>query len=609
MKTTNNFFAQVRKIAAQAAALMLLLVVTLSCERTEKPPPLSSETEILSVIADGLIDVWMRVETGPEWVDDFKGGTHSSVTFIALTVSYETDRATLTPQFIVSPGASIARVDRIVTDVNGQVVEQTYLGQVHYIITAEDGITTSYVIAAAIHPIIRQEAITRQTSNSVFIYSRGNGSTTPWGTHPHIHSAKLHIAATPHTFRYKLSAWYVNRERRSTEPNFFYVVAPGDTIRAVFDRAPAVQLTVRSQDTRMGTASGSRTASSGDIVTITATPSSGFAFIGWYIDNVRVTAQWGTNPNATFTFISSQDVTVVARFMERPTICGPTTIGGDQIGTFTVNAPPGLGATVSWTRGDGLSLVSATGRSATFRATGYYSGWIRATVNGVQSPIHAVTIKRPPFAHMRIGNPYSHDPFSRNLCRNINHTLVVYSVINQYERVGRFYWHFGAWRQYITGFRPSWRGIDNAVVNFRLSNNATFVQVISVQVLAPGELPPSDFDLPITFIGDTFFVVNCFGRDLPLTVEHPNPVSSILPIQLVPHPQLALARNMRNAFGFQYNVRLYDREGNVVRQLATEKEQFQLDVSDLPDGYYFLHILDEGIDAPIVQQIIVRNRH
>ena len=289
-----------------------------------------------------------------------------------------------------------------------------------------------------------------------------------------------------------------------------------------------------------------------------------------------------------------------------PTISGSATIHAGESGTFTVsNVPPG--AIVTWANGANLQRISATGNRATFRAgnnTG--TSWIQATVNGVSSERFNVTISRPPFDDIRIGNPSASDPFSRNLCRNVNHTLLAHSSRGIYTGIGSFFWRFGAWTPYITGFSPSL--VNNAHIHFRLGNNATFVQVVTVVPLAPGEPPPSDFDLPITYIGDTFYIVNCFGRDLPLTVEHPNPVSSILPIQIVPHPQLALARNMRNAFGLQYNVRLYDREGNVVRQLTTEREQFQLDVSDLPDGYYYLHILDEAIDAPIVQQIIVRNR-
>ena len=297
-----------------------------------------------------------------------------------------------------------------------------------------------------------------------------------------------------------------------------------------------------------------------------------------------------------------------------PTISGPTSFCTGSIGTFALGNVP-TGAHIVWFyHSPSLQRVSSVGNTATFRATtiddGSIRGWVEARVNGIPTARHNVFIEGVPSTDfIDIGVGFSNDPFSRNLCRDFTHTIIAQSHSNMNTSFTDFRWYFDSWTPYVIRTYTSPHGIANAYVDIRLPQHAT-MQMVAVAPLNRCSPPPDPLGGMPTFpnIGVMFHAVNCFGRDLPLTVQHPNPVSSVLPIQLVPHPQLTLARNMRNAFGFQYNVRLYDREGNVVRQLTTEREQFQLDVSDLPDGYYYLHILDEAIDAPIVQQIIVRNR-
>jgi len=54
-----------------------------------------------------------------------------------------------------------------------------------------------------------------------------------------------------------------------------------------------------------------------------------------------------------------------------------------------------------------------------------------------------------------------------------------------------------------------------------------------------------------------------------------------------------------------FDVRLYDDQGNLLRQQKAKGGTVQFDVSSLPKGLYLLHVYD-GVNAkPVIQQIVV----
>ena len=55
------------------------------------------------------------------------------------------------------------------------------------------------------------------------------------------------------------------------------------------------------------------------------------------------------------------------------------------------------------------------------------------------------------------------------------------------------------------------------------------------------------------------------------------------------------------------DVRLYDGQGNLLRQQKTKGGTVQMNVSGLPDGFYYLHIYDGVSDTPEMQQIVVEH--
>jgi hypothetical protein len=56
-----------------------------------------------------------------------------------------------------------------------------------------------------------------------------------------------------------------------------------------------------------------------------------------------------------------------------------------------------------------------------------------------------------------------------------------------------------------------------------------------------------------------------------------------------------------------YDVRLYDGQGNLLRNATNKGGTVQFNVSALPDGIYYLHIYDGINSTPEMQQIVVQH--
>ena len=80
-----------------------------------------------------------------------------------------------------------------------------------------------------------------------------------------------------------------------------------------------------------------------------------------------------------------------------------------------------------------------------------------------------------------------------------------------------------------------------------------------------------------------------------LSPPYPNPVSDILTIDI-----------KEDSTNLNFDVRLYDGMGNILRQQQTQGGTVQFNVSSLRDGIYYLHIYDGVNDQPEIQKIIVK---
>ena len=84
------------------------------------------------------------------------------------------------------------------------------------------------------------------------------------------------------------------------------------------------------------------------------------------------------------------------------------------------------------------------------------------------------------------------------------------------------------------------------------------------------------------------------------TSVYPNPVDDVLNIELDAPDDNARAQ-------ITYDVRLYDGQGNMVRQQKAKGGTVEFNVSNLPNGIYYLHIYDGVSDKPEIHQIIVQH--
>ena len=95
---------------------------------------------------------------------------------------------------------------------------------------------------------------------------------------------------------------------------------------------------------------------------------------------------------------------------------------------------------------------------------------------------------------------------------------------------------------------------------------------------------------------------------------YPNPVSDILTIEI---DEEAFAQEKANQqsnanvvpvkIENTYDIRLYDGQGNLLRQTSTKGSTVQFNVSALPNGVYYLHIYDGVNNTPEIQQIMVEH--
>jgi hypothetical protein len=89
----------------------------------------------------------------------------------------------------------------------------------------------------------------------------------------------------------------------------------------------------------------------------------------------------------------------------------------------------------------------------------------------------------------------------------------------------------------------------------------------------------------------------------------PNPVNDVLNFEI---DQQAISRAKSNQqTGTKsdptFDLRIYDGQGNLLRQQSAKGGIVQFNVTNLPDGIYYLHIYDGVSQKPEMQQIMVQH--
>ena len=91
-------------------------------------------------------------------------------------------------------------------------------------------------------------------------------------------------------------------------------------------------------------------------------------------------------------------------------------------------------------------------------------------------------------------------------------------------------------------------------------------------------------------------------------IAYPNPANQTLYVDFSSiGEQQANAINSVPVQQKQYDIRLFNLQGSLVRSVQSKGEQISIDVSGLPGGNYFLHIYNGESQKPLVQQIVIKH--
>ncbi len=138
-------------------------------------------------------------------------------------------------------------------------------------------------------------------------------------------------------------------------------------------------------------------------------------------------------------------------------------------------------------------------------------------------------------------------------------------------------------------------------MRLRLDNNAPNFQIVSV---IPGNACGTGSE-----VGEMFYAVNCGYY-----YAYPNPASNILNVE-IDQEAITQAKSMEQtttgakqiSIQSTYDIRLYDGQGNLLRQKFTKGGKVEFNVANLSNGIYYLHIYDGVNEKPEMRQIMVEH--
>lgn len=130
------------------------------------------------------------------------------------------------------------------------------------------------------------------------------GSVSGAGTFSH--NTTVTAVATPQA-GYTFEGWYNGNTKVSSSSNYAFTILVNTSLTAKFTQNSYIIAVIREGN---GSVTGGGTYNHGTNATLTATPSTGYSFNGWYEDNVRVLS------SSSYTFSVNKPRTIIARFEE-----------------------------------------------------------------------------------------------------------------------------------------------------------------------------------------------------------------------------------------------------------------------------------------------------
>ncbi len=183
------------------------------------------------------------------------------------------------------------------------------------------------------------------------------GTVSGGGTYSDGETATLN--ATPNS-GYLFSGWYKDGTKVWSNKSFSFKVKENVTYTAEFSKlSMGFAVNAAADPPEGGTVSGDGAYSDGQTAMLSATPNSGYHFIGWYNGSSVVSSK------ASFGFTVTESVNLTAKFEK----------DADAPYTVTVSADPAEGGTVSG--GGAFSEGQATDITATPKSGWHFTGWYK----------------------------------------------------------------------------------------------------------------------------------------------------------------------------------------------------------------------------------------
>jgi hypothetical protein len=238
------------------------------------------------------------------------------------------------------------------------------------------------------------------TTYALTVSDSAGGTVSGTGSGSYEAGTSVSVTATPGS-GYHFVSWTISGAvitgGNTANPATFTMPANAVTLTATFEQNTATTYALAASASAGGTVSGSGNYASGTVVSVTATPGSGYHFVSWTISGAVITDGNTANP-ATFT-MPANAVTLTATFAQNtaPTYA-LTVISGSGSGnyaagaqvTITANLAPSGKVFDKWISANGGSFANANSVSTTFIMPGN-AATVTATYKDV--PAGAVLVK------------------------------------------------------------------------------------------------------------------------------------------------------------------------------------------------------------------------
>ena len=271
-------------------------------------------------------------------------------------------------------------------------------------------------------------------------------------------------------------------------------------------------------------------------------------------------------------------------------ITGPSSFYNGQSVSFTVNNPP---ANYTWTCSSNLSAGSASGNTKSFTANGSGDAWVSISTGLVQLNYNVYIYSFAPVIS------YIDGPETVELYSSGSSTYADYTVVLSNTNSPPYSYSFS-----IDG-NSSYYNLSQSGNTVRVTFYIDFNWSFKLNVYAYNS---NGSDYMAKYI--TFSTGQKSGSSPKI---YPNPVSDILYIEIDQDTidrVLALLQN-KGSKSFNsvpvFDIRLYNGQNILLMKQFSKGGITQFNVSDLPDGLYYLHIYNGVLSKPEMYSIIVKH--